>query len=295
MTVTVITGTSSGIGLATTIRLAKAGHKIYAGVRNPAGSDALNRAIEASQGAISLFEIDVSDEQSIADGIGKVLTAEGQIDVLVNNAGIGRGSSVEETSMQVVREIFETNFFGLVGVTKAVVPGMRQRQSGTIINISSIAGRLVTPSNAFYAATKYAVEAMSESLAAQMLPFNVRVALVEPGVIATSIFENAQNASEPPDLNSPYIMHMRRLMALFTTQLMKAAPTPPDLVAQIIEDAITTDAPKLRYLAGQDAEDLWQARQRVSDEDYMAFAAIEDDEAYYDAMKDWLGKDYFRP
>ncbi len=295
MTVTVITGTSSGIGLATTIRLAKSGHKVYAGVRNPDGATDLKAAIEGMDGSISLLEIDVNDEASIHNAISGVVSAEGHIDVLVNNAGIGRGRSVEETPMHLVRELFDTNFFGLVGVTQAVLPGMRERRSGVIVNVSSIAGRVASPIQPFYAASKYAVEAMSESLAQQMLPFNVRVAIIEPGVIATSIFENSQNAQEPPDPNSPYAAHGRRLMAFFMKQLMHGDPTPPDVAAQVIEHAITTSEPTLRYLVGQDAEDLLAARQRVSDEEYIKYAVIEDDEEFYDAMKDWIGKEDYRP
>jgi len=139
MTVTVITGTSTGIGLATTLRLAKSGHRVYAGVRNPVAATELQAAIDAGAGAISMLEIDVNDEISVRTAIDRVLAAEGRIDVLINNAGIGRGGAVEETDMSAVRELFETNFFGLVAVTQAVLPGMRRQQSGTIVNVSSIA------------------------------------------------------------------------------------------------------------------------------------------------------------
>jgi NADP-dependent 3-hydroxy acid dehydrogenase YdfG len=293
MTVTVITGTSTGIGLATTQRLAKSGHKVYAGVRNPAAATELQAAIDASDGRISMLEIDVNDEQSIKSAIDRVLGAEGRIDVLINNAGISRGSAIEETDLSAVRDLFETNFFGLVAVTQAVLPGMRQQQSGTIINVSSIAGRYVTPVNAFYAASKHAVEAFSESLAAQMSHFNVRVAIIEPGVIATAIFENSRNAQDAPDPNSPYAVHARRVAARFAKGLAEGV-TPPERAAEIIENAITTDDPKLRYLVGKDAEDLWAARQRVSDELYITNAAIEDDEEYFDAMQAMLGQDLFR-
>jgi NADP-dependent 3-hydroxy acid dehydrogenase YdfG len=293
MTVTVITGTSTGIGLATTVRLAKHGHKVYAGVRNPTTATVLQAAIDQSDGAIEMLTIDVTDEKSIQTAISKVLTAEGRIDVLINNAGIGRGSAIEETDLSAVRDLFDTNFFGLVAVTKAVLPGMRERQSGTIVNISSIAGRYVTPMNAFYAASKHAVEAFSESLASQMSHFNVRVAIVEPGVIATAIFENSRNAQDAPDPNSPYAVHARRVAARFAKGLADGV-TSPETAAEIIENAINTDDPKLRYLVGKDAEDIWAARQRVSDELFITNASIEDDEEYFDAMQDMLGQDLFR-
>ncbi|MBT3532720.1 MAG: SDR family oxidoreductase [Rhodospirillaceae bacterium] len=295
MTVTVITGTSSGIGLATAIRLAKAGHKVYAGVRNPDGADNLREVIDAGELPISMLEIDMMDESLIIDAVDRVLAAEGQIDVLVNNAGITQGTSVEETQMSVVRRVFETNYFGVFALTHAVIPGMRERKNGTIVNVSSIAGRFVFPTNAAYASSKYALEALSESLALQLKPFNIRVAIIEPGVTATSVFENAAKAMGPPDTASPYFVHTRRMIKLFTKQLGISALTPPDTVAQAIETAITTDTPKLRYVVGADAEMFWAARQRVSDEEYMEAASIEDDEDYYDAMTEMIGVDLWRP
>ncbi len=295
MTVTIITGTSSGIGLATAIRLAKAGHKVYAGVRNPDSAENLRKVIDAGELPISMLEIDMMDEKSITDAVARVLAAEGQIDVLVNNAGIARGTSVEESPMSDVRAVFETNYFGVFALIQAVIPGMRERKTGTIVNVSSIAGRFVAPNNAVYASSKYALEALSESLALQLKPFNIRVAIIEPGVIATSFFENAAKAMGPPDTASPYFVHTRRIMKLFTTQTEKSAPTPPDAAAQAIENAITTNEPKLRYIVGDDAEMFLAARERVSDEEFMEAATIEDDEEYYDAMAEWLGEDLWRP
>jgi NAD(P)-dependent dehydrogenase (short-subunit alcohol dehydrogenase family) len=133
-----------------------------------------------------------------------------------------------------------------------------------------------------YAPTKYAVEAHSEILAQQMLPFNVRVAVIEPGVIPTALIENTQKTQGPLNPDSPYTVHGRRFKALFDTQLNHRTPA-------------SADDPKLRYLVGQDAVDFVAARRRVSDEDYIKFSAIEEDEDYFDAMKDWVGKEYFRP
>ena len=134
MTVTLITGSNSGIGLATVIRLAGAGHKVYAGVRNPDSAQKLAAAIAQSDGQIAMLELDVTVETSVGDAVAQVMSIEGQIDVLVNNAGIARGTSVEETPIAAVKELFETNFFGTVPVTQTVIPGMRERKSGTIVN-----------------------------------------------------------------------------------------------------------------------------------------------------------------
>jgi NAD(P)-dependent dehydrogenase (short-subunit alcohol dehydrogenase family) len=225
MTVTLITGTNSGIGLATVIRLAGAGHQVYAGVRNPDNAQNLAAAIAQGDGRISMLELDVTNETTIVDAVAQMLSIEGQVDVLINNAGISRGSSVEETPQSAVKELFETNFFGTVRLTQELIPGMRERKNGTIINMSSIDGRLATPNNAFYAASKFAVEAFSESLAAQLLPFNIRVAVIEPGFIATTIFENTAKAEEAHNPKSPYFVYTRRFMKLLAAQL--GIDTPP--------------------------------------------------------------------
>jgi len=294
MTVTVITGTSSGIGLATTKRLAKSGHRVYAGVRNPGSADDLKAAIDEANGAIELLEIDVNDEASIRTAIDSVLSTEGQIDVLVNNAGIVRGYSLEETPLQNVRDLFETNVFGLIAVTQAVVPGMRTRKSGTIINIGSIAGRLTAPLNGFYAASKFAVEAITESLAQQLMPFDIRVAVIEPGFIATPILQKTQAAQEQPDENSPYALFMRRGVALVMKAFAEGGASPVEDVAKVIEHAITTNDPKLRYLVGQDAEDFLAGRLKASDEEYVEMGGLADDDEFYDAAKAMFGRDYFR-
>jgi NADP-dependent 3-hydroxy acid dehydrogenase YdfG len=294
MAVAFITGTSSGIGLATALRLASGGYEVYAGVRNPKTATALKQAIEKSGLQISIIQIDVMDEASIKHAVAKILSDKGQIDVLVNNAGIARGNSIEESDMAQIREMFETNFFGAVALMQAVLPGMRQRKSGTIINVTSIAGRFVSAGGGFYAASKFALEAVSESLALQVKRFNIRVAMIEPGVIATSIFENARNAQEAPNLQSPYAADGRRGMAFFMKQLTKPDVSQPDLVAETIETAIKTDNPKLRYLVGEDAKALWNGRQSVSDEEFLELSVLEDDEEYFDALERVYGQDLFR-
>ena len=295
MTVPLITGTNSGIGLATSIRLAGAGHQVYAGVRSPDSAQKLAAAIAQSDGRISMLELDVTNEASIGDAVAQVLSIEGNVDVLINNAGISRGTSVEETPLSAVRDLFETNFFGTVRLTQELIPGMRERKSGTIVNMSSIDGRLATPNNAFYAASKFAVEAFSESLAAQLLPFNIRVAVIQPGFIATPIFENTAKAEEAHDPNSPYFVHTRRLMKIFAAQLGNDTPTTADDAARVIEHAISTETPKFRYLLGQGAELLAPGWKRLTDEEWIEFEAIEDDELFYEASAKWLGVDLYRP
>ncbi|MEZ5730526.1 MAG: SDR family NAD(P)-dependent oxidoreductase, partial [Burkholderiaceae bacterium] len=189
MNTTIVTGASSGIGLATTVRLARNGHKVYAGVRDPDGAKQLNEAIEASGGEIVALPLDVSDEASITSAVSRVLAECGHIDVLVNNAGIARGRSPENTPLSWVREMFETNVYGLMAMTQSVLPSMRERRTGTIVQVSSMGGRVVTPGSLYYSASKFAVEAYSEGLAGLVGMFGIRVAIVEPGFTATPIFQ----------------------------------------------------------------------------------------------------------
>ncbi len=243
---------------------------------------------------IHQIQLDLTDKVSIENAVASILDAEGRIDVLVNNAGIVRGSNIEETDMDAVREMFETNFFGTAELIKNVVPGMRQRRSGTIVNVTSIAGRLVSVSGGYYAASKYAFEALSESLTMQLAPFGVRVKIIEPGATTTSMLSNTQKATRPANPNSPYKTLARRFGAYFDAQLNRPNATPPDAVAQVIERAIATDDPKLRYVVGDDSETLLAGRQSITDEDAVAFCQIEDDEEYYDAMQKLYGRDLFR-
>ena len=168
MAIALVTGTSTGIGLATAITLGRAGHTVYAGMRNLDRAGDLQAVITKEQLPISVVQLDVDDDSSVSTAIQQVLAARGQIDVLVNNAGIGGGGPIEEVATDVFRKIMETNFFGGLRCIKAVVPGMRERRSGLIINITSVAGRIgVTPQGA-YTASKWAFEGLSEVLATEL-------------------------------------------------------------------------------------------------------------------------------
>jgi NAD(P)-dependent dehydrogenase (short-subunit alcohol dehydrogenase family) len=283
-----ITGSSTGIGLSTALRFARAGHKVYASLRNPEGAPELQDAI--AQGLpITAIKIDVNSDDSVTSGVAEVLHQAGHIDVLVNNAGVGGGGPIEISSIEVAREVFETNYFGAIRMIRAVLPGMRVRRSGTIVNVTSVAGRFPAAAHGHYSASKFALEAASESLAQEVLPFGIRVAIIEPGVILTPIF-----SKHSVDFSSlaPYETPVRRLMSFFAKQLQN--PQMPELVAEAIEHAVLTDSPKLRYLVGEDAKTLIAGRTQVSDEDWIADSAIAEDEAYYDRMKQRFGTDMYR-
>ena len=283
MSTALVTGTSSGIGLATAVSLARAGHVVAATMRNLDRAGDLRKIAADEQLPIDIAALDVDDDASVREAFATIAARHGPIDVLVNNAGVPGGGAIEETPVESFREVMETNYFGALRCMKEVVPGMRQRRRGTIVNVTSVAGRTATAPMASYAASKWALEALSECLAQEMRAFNVRVAIVEPGVIATPIF--GKGRSSAPD--SPY-PHGRRLRALFAAAL--ANPTPPSLVGDLIRDIVNGDSWQLRYPAGPDAAPMLKGRAMKSDEQVVEEAGASD-EAFLARMKRDFGLD----
>jgi len=271
MATALVTGTSSGIGLATAVALARAGHTVAATMRNLDGGAEIRKIAAEEKLPIHLAALNVDDDASVREAFDAVVARHGPIDVLVNNAGVPGGGSVEETPLNEFRRVMETNFFGGLRCIKAVIAGMRERRRGTIVNVTSIAGRTASAPMASYAASKWAFEALSECLAQEMRAFNVRVAIVEPGVIATPIFGKGRPFPE----DSPY-PHARRLLALFAAALAK--PTPPSVVGELIRDIVDGDSWQLRYPAGPDAEPVLKRRASKTDEQVIQEAAQSDDE-----------------
>jgi NAD(P)-dependent dehydrogenase (short-subunit alcohol dehydrogenase family) len=189
MAIAVVTGSSTGIGQASAITLARAGHTVYATMRNPeTGGEELRVIASKENLPLRFAALDVNSDQSVQTAFGTILEEARRIDVLVNNAGIGNMGAVEETLIDNFRAVMETNFFGALRCVQAVLPGMREQRTGCIINVTSVAGRFSAAPQAPYASSKFALEALSECLAQEMKVFCVRVAIVEPGVIATPIF-----------------------------------------------------------------------------------------------------------
>src|SRR5882762_11142733 len=265
MSVVLVTGSSSGIGLATAIHFARLGDDVYAGVRHPSTAWELTAAIESDKLKIAPLTLDVDDDASVRRGVQEVIARSGHIDVLVNNAGIGGGGPVEDVPLDWVKSLFETNYLGAIRMIQAVLPGMRERRSGAIVNVSSIAGRLAIAGHGHYSAVKHALEAASEALAQEVQAFGIRVAIVEPGVVVTPIFSKARRFADPA---SPYFDHVRRLLLFYQAQMKMASQ--PDDAARVIYEAVTAKDPKLRYLVGDDAERLVAGRRRLTDEEYVA-------------------------
>jgi NAD(P)-dependent dehydrogenase (short-subunit alcohol dehydrogenase family) len=278
MAVILITGTSTGIGRETALHLAELGHTVYASMRSldraaPLGDAAASRAVSPH-----ILQLDVTDAGSVERGVAGVLAAEGRIDALVNNAGIGTLGSTEFTSDEDAHAVFETNYFGALRMIRAVLPAMRAQGSGAIVNISSVVGRIAPGCMGAYPASKWALEAACEALAQEVTSLGIRVALVEPGFIVTPILDKALE-SLTPDPASPYADIERRISMLFGQARVTGGT--PRQVAETIAHAITTGEPKLRYPVGVDARAIIPNRARMSDEDWVAFGRRQTDQQYF--------------
>ena len=284
MSVVLVTGSSSGIGLATALHFGRLGDEVYAGVRNLSTATELAAAIEAEKLAIRPITLDVDDPASVTRTVGEVLARSGRVDVLVNNAGMGGGGPIEDVPVDWVKRLFETNYLGAIRMIQAILPGMRERRSGAIVNVSSIAGRLAIAGHGHYSAVKHALEAISEALAQEVHAFGIRVAIVEPGVVVTPIFTKARRFADP---GSPYAVHVHRLLLFY--QMQMKTPSQPADVARVIHEAVTAKEPRLRYLVGDDAERLVAGRQRLTDEEYVATGRLMPDAEYLDLMRQPYG------
>ncbi|QFU75135.1 SDR family oxidoreductase [Halioglobus maricola] len=289
MSTILVTGASTGIGQEAALHMARKGNQVYAAVRNPDGVDDLRKAIAAESLPVTVVQMDITQPESIDSAIAQIMAETGSIDALVNNAGVGAGQAVEMTSMEDVRWIFETNYFGTVNVLRAVTPIMRKQGSGRIVNVGSLAGRVPMGCHAHYSASKFAMEGLSESLAFEMAEFNVKVSIIEPGCVLTPIWGKAEPMDE--SIEQPYMNTLMRLGRWFEFNLGR--PAMPADVATAIEDAIDSDTPRFRYPVGADAEEMIAARAKVSDEEWIKANCLQG-EAHDDRMLELVGKDYYR-
>jgi NAD(P)-dependent dehydrogenase (short-subunit alcohol dehydrogenase family) len=245
-----VTGCSSGFGLLTALELAHAGLRVVATMRNPDGRARLDEAarLEGVESSIEVRQLDVTRPDSIARCVGEV----GAVDVLVNNAGYGLGGFLEDVSMEELREQFETNFFGVVQMIRTVLPGMRERRSGRIINVTSISGRVALPGVSAYNSSKFAVEGLSESLRYELLPFNIFVSLVEPGTFRTDIFDRNRRLAAGFSAASPYYQRAQHILRLSEERVSRSTEDPRQ-VARTIRHVAQSRRPVLRYLVGKGA------------------------------------------
>lgn len=235
--VVLVTGVSSGIGQAVASAFAAKGFEVFGTSRNP-------QLTQPTPG-VELVPLDLTDAESVTAAVATVVQRAGRIDILVNNAGIGVFGAAEESSIAQAQELFDTNFFGLVRLTREVLPYLRAQGSGRIINVGSVLGFLPAPYGALYAASKHAVEGYSESLDHETREFGVRVSVVEPGYTNTSFESNATDADSSIESYAPIREHVKRVLADSVS-----AGDDPAVVAQVVLKAATSRAPKLRYPAG---------------------------------------------
>jgi NAD(P)-dependent dehydrogenase (short-subunit alcohol dehydrogenase family) len=278
-----ITGTSSGIGMATALAFGRAGHRVHATMRDPGRGGELRKIVEQEKLPVTISALDVDSDSSVRDAVGRITRESGPIDVLVNNAGFAPTGSVEETPLEVFRAVMETNYFGVIRCIQAVLPAMRKQRSGCIINVSSIAGRIAMAPMTPYHATKFALESLSEGLAQEVKPFNIRVAVVEPGIIdtrAAQLIAGQQSTSAYP--------HQQRFAALFTASLQGERPA--SMVGQKILEIAESGTWEFRHPAGPDAGAFLDWRKSLNDEEWVAWGALEDD-AWYQRMKQDFGMD----
>ena len=268
LSVAVVTGSSSGIGLAASLALAKNGYVTYATMRNLAKQDSIQSVAEKEHLPVRTVQLDVTDENSVKNAIQSILSESGRIDLLVNNAGYGMTGAFEDIGMDEIKSLYETNVFGVIRVTQAVLPIMRKQGSGRIINISSGAGRIGYPGGSAYVSSKFALEGLSESMAFEVEQFGIKTVLVEPGFIRTNFAENIVTAKKAQDPNSPYSQTMMQMKSSSHRRRMIENAPDADLVASVIVEAATAKEPNLRYLAGKDVQQMVAAKKSMSDEEF---------------------------
>ena len=264
--VAVVTGSSSGIGFEIALMLARNGFQTYATMRNLAKSENIKSIASKEKLPIHIEQLDVIDNNSVTNAIQAIVSKADRIDVLVNNAGYALAGAFEDLAIEEIKAQYETNFFGLIRTTQAVLPIMRKQKSGTIVNISSGAGRFGYPTGSAYVSTKFAVEGLSESMAYELEPLGIKVILVEPGVIKTNISNGMVIAKKSQNSNSPYSQIMQKMSTSFEHMLENASS--PDLVAKVVLQAVTSENPSLRYLAGKDVEMWVEAKRNMSDDEF---------------------------
>ena len=282
--VAVVTGANSGIGRATAIHLAANGFRVIGTVRGLSKiTKAESMAAEAGV-SIEWVEVDVADDESVTRGFEEIFRIAGHVDVLVNNAGVGGNAVIEECPPSLYLEVMNINLCGAARCAQAVLPSMRARRSGCIVNVSSVVGRFAALAQAPYVASKWALEAMSEGLAQELAPWGIRVAIVEPGITKSAIF--AKNV-DAPNSSGAYDAHYRRLFQFYAAGMANA--TDPFEVGAVVLAAIRTDTPRLRYPVSWGGPELLAGRERTSDKEWVALGALEDDGDYYNEFERLFG------
>jgi len=261
--VALITGCSSGIGYETALMLARNGYHTFATMRNTKKSDSLEEIIRKERLDLNIRELDINDNTSIENTINCIKREANRIDVLINNAGYGLVGFFEDLTLDEIRNQFETNFFGVLNITKKIIPIMRLQKSGTIINVSSGAGQVGFPGISAYVSTKFAIEGFSESLMYELLPYGIKVVIIEPGVIKTNFFRNCIVSEHSMKKSSPYSRSLDKFQR--NVELIKEHATSPIDVAKVIIQVLGNNEPKQRCIVGNDVAMILEAKKNLSD------------------------------
>jgi NAD(P)-dependent dehydrogenase (short-subunit alcohol dehydrogenase family) len=260
--VAIVTGTSSGIGFETVLALAKEGYFTYATMRDTTKGSKIKEIAQKENLKINVLELDVDDENSVKAAIAHILDQKQRIDILVNNAGWGLWGCVEDVSVDEFKEQFETNFFSIIRLIQEVAPTMRKQGSGTIVNVSSVVGRIGFPASPAYISSKFALEGLSESLRFELAPFGVDVIIIEPGVIKTNFMKNMKMAKKS-ELDTVYKSITTKVVS--GVKMMAEMGTSPKEVANTIVTAIKDRNPLPRYVVGNDASMFLEAKKGKTD------------------------------
>jgi len=269
--VALVTGSSSGIGLETALALARDGYHTFASMRDIGKAGELEYAAKKENLSIDVIELDVDKEEAIVSAIKKVVTDSGRLDVLVNNAGYGQFGCTEDVSVDDFRKQFETNFFSIVRIIQEVAPIMRKQNSGIIVNISSVVGKIGLPGSPAYISTKFALEGLSECLRYELGQFGIKTTLIEPGVIKTNFF----NSMKIPEskIDPKYKELTENILA--GLKMMAEMGTAPSQVADVIIKAIHDDEVLPRYIVGTDAAMFMEAKKMKTDLEFEKYMSKE--------------------
>lgn len=258
--IAIVTGSSSGIGFETALALAREGYYTYATMRDTKKGNQIKEIAKKENLKLEVIELDVDKDETVQAAINKIMKERNRIDVLVNNAGYGLFGCLEDLSMDDLKAQFETNFFGIVRTLQAVIPIMRKQKSGTIVNVSSVAGRIGFPVSPAYISSKFALEGLSESMRYELSPFGINTIIIEPGVIKTNFMSSMKKSMKPDsaykDITDKVIMGI---------SMMAEMGTPPQEVARTIIKAIKSENPLPRYIVGNDAVMFLEAKKTKTD------------------------------
>jgi len=280
-----ITGANSGIGRATAIALAARGYEVFAAMRDLTRGEKLLAGVRERGGVVHPLVLDVADDDSVSEAAARVAASGGPLDILINNAGVAHNACVEDVDIEAAKRVFEANYWGVIRCTQAFLPAMRERGSGQIVNISSVAGRIAAIGQVIYASSKWALECLSENLAQEVAPFGVRIILIEPGVTRTAILAKNMSVPEPTAYTDAY----RRMLQFYARGI--EANVQADAVAETILEALEDPARRLRYTCAWGGAEIDGGRRRLSDEAWVDLGRHADDADYHDAFERAFGLD----